>query len=186
MSSIELTTNIEDRKRVIGELFKTYYSPMCKAAFNIIPDKSLCEDIAQNIFMKLYESNIYQKIDYPQSFFKRSAVNAAIDLYRKQNRNVFVDLDDMSKIEYEDEEFDLINEKELLADKIKEAINILPEKCRVIFILKRTEGYTNKEIAEELGISIKTVENQTTKAFKMLKDKLGPLLFLILLIEMNL
>jgi RNA polymerase sigma-70 factor, ECF subfamily len=185
MNSIELTTNIEERKIVIEKLFKSYYSIMCKAAFNILNDKPVCEDIVQGIFLKLYENNTYHKIDYPKSFFKRAAVNAAIDIYRKQNRNVFVDIEDINQIEIKEEEFELIDEKKVLAEKIKDAINLLPEKCKLIFILKRTEGYTNKEIAEELNISVKTVENQTTKAFKILKEQLGPLMFILLLIELN-
>jgi len=51
----------------------------------------------------------------------------------------------------------------------------LPEKCRVVFILRRIEGYSVKEIAEKLDISPKTVENQITKALKVLKAFVGPL-----------
>ena len=56
------------------------------------------------------------------------------------------------------------------------ALNSLPERCRTIFILKRIEGMTLKEIAQQLDISTKTVENQITKALKVLKEAVQPYL----------
>jgi RNA polymerase sigma-70 factor (ECF subfamily) len=52
----------------------------------------------------------------------------------------------------------------------------LPEKARLVFILKRHEGLSLNEIADQLGISPKTVENQITRALKILKDELEPYL----------
>ncbi len=50
--------------------------------------------------------------------------------------------------------------------RIWKAIDELPEKCREIFLMSKRDGYSNEEIADELGISIKTVKNQMTKALK--------------------
>lgn len=186
MSSVKLSVHIEERKSEIEKLFRSYYKDMCKAAYNVIKDKDTCEDLVQNIFLKLYESDTYQKIDYPASFFKRSAINAAIDLYRKQSKVKFSDIDEMPHLMNEGDFSNFDSNEEEIAKKINEAVDTLPEKCRLIFILKRTEGYSNKEIAEELDLSIKTVENQTTKALKILKEKLNPLLFLLLILELSL
>jgi RNA polymerase sigma-70 factor (ECF subfamily) len=67
-----------------------------------------------------------------------------------------------------------------LEEKIGEAIRSLPEKCRQIFELNRFEGFKYAEIAEQLGISVKTVENQMSKALKLLREKLIHYLTLLL------
>jgi RNA polymerase sigma-70 factor (ECF subfamily) len=59
-----------------------------------------------------------------------------------------------------------------LEEKIRDAMNALPQQCRTIFQLSRFEGLKYQEIADQLGISIKTVENQMGKALKQLRVKL--------------
>ena len=63
-----------------------------------------------------------------------------------------------------------------LQTEIQRAMDKLPEKARLVFILKRHEGLSLNEIADQLGISPKTVENQITRALKILKDELEPYL----------
>jgi RNA polymerase sigma-70 factor (ECF subfamily) len=59
-----------------------------------------------------------------------------------------------------------------LEEKLRQAMNALPQQCRTIFQLSRFEGLKYQEIADQLGISIKTVENQMGKALKQLRVKL--------------
>ncbi|MBK6947649.1 MAG: sigma-70 family RNA polymerase sigma factor [Haliscomenobacter sp.] len=61
-------------------------------------------------------------------------------------------------------------------EKIDQAVDNLPPRCRMVFVLSRFEELSNAEIAGKLGISVKTVENQMTKALKQLKETLGPYL----------
>ena len=67
-----------------------------------------------------------------------------------------------------------------LEEVIQNALNSLPERCREIFIKSKLEGKKQKEIAEELCISVKTVENQMTIAYKRLKEELKDYLPLLL------
>jgi RNA polymerase sigma-70 factor, ECF subfamily len=66
-----------------------------------------------------------------------------------------------------------------LEEKIKSGIESLPEKCREIFELNRMEGLKYAQIAEKLGISVKTVEAQMTKALSILRQHLGEFLSLL-------
>jgi RNA polymerase sigma-70 factor (ECF subfamily) len=72
-----------------------------------------------------------------------------------------------------------------LERRLQTAINELPEQCRTIFQMSRFEELRYLDIAEKLGISVKTVENQMGKALKQLRVKLIDCLPLILLILLN-
>lgn len=67
-----------------------------------------------------------------------------------------------------------------LDEKIRKVIETLPERCLVIFELNRFDGLTYKEISKQLDISVKTVENQMTKALKILREQLAEYLTLLL------
>ena len=67
-----------------------------------------------------------------------------------------------------------------LQAQIDQAIDSLPERCRIVFMLSRFDDMTYKEIAKTLDISEKTVENQIVKALKLLRAYLGPYLSIIL------
>ncbi|CAN0596932.1 unnamed protein product, partial [Laminaria digitata] len=60
-----------------------------------------------------------------------------------------------------------------IIERIGKEVQNLPPKCREVFILSRKDGLTNVEISDYLNISIKTVEAQITKAFSVLRNKLG-------------
>ena len=66
------------------------------------------------------------------------------------------------------EQDDSILQKKI--EKVKQLVDALPEKCREILLLSKREGYKNKEIAEKLNISIKTVESQMRIAFQKIRD----------------
>ncbi len=92
-------------------------------------------------------------------------------MVKKNNRNTHPDLDDVHETFVES---DLPSPQELVEKKdleklLERALKELPVKCRNIFTLKRFGELSNKEIAEKLDISIKTVEAQTTIAMKRLK-----------------
>lgn len=69
-----------------------------------------------------------------------------------------------------------------LQEKIKKAIDLLPEKCRKIFIMSRMRGLKNEEIAAELNLSKRTVETQISKALKVLRVELKDYVGLLVLL----
>lgn len=62
---------------------------------------------------------------------------------------------------------------ELMLEIVNKEIQKLPPKCQKVFIMSKKEGLTNIEISEYLNVSVKTVEAQITKAFSVLREKLG-------------
>ena len=100
-----------------------------------------------------------------RAYMYRSVRNECISFLRTKKE--FVEFDNIPEID--DETIDT-SERDA---KIWKAIEELPEKCREIFLLSKRDGLSNEEIAIEMGISVKTVKNQMTKAFSRLREALS-------------
>ena len=72
-----------------------------------------------------------------------------------------------------------------LQDKIKNSIEILPDKCREIFMMSRMRGMKNEEIASELNLSKRTVESQISNALKVLRVELKDYTGLLILLGIH-
>jgi len=154
-------------------LVESYHHKLCVYACNLIHDDSAAEDIVQNVFVTIWKKRQKLKDDFSiKNFLYRSVHNEFIDQYRK-NRSVLTlqkkYIDALESIIEENQDFHL----EKMMKSVEDAIEGLPPKCKMIFVLSKKEGLTNLEISEHLNISIKTVENQITKAFNDLRGKLG-------------
>ena len=149
------------------------------------------ENIVQDVFTELWEKKeiLTYNINLV-AFLFTSIKNKCIDLLR--HRVVVQEAVSVMQEEYQATlrvklaSLELFDQSMLLEQDIEriitEAIDSLPEKCREIFIKSKIEGKKQKEIAEELNISLKTVENQMNIAYKKirveLKDYLPLLIFL--------
>jgi len=90
-------------------------------------------------------------------------------------------------LDIEIEDYDMVYERDSLSEsevlqKINKAMEKLPERCRQVFELSRFEELKYKEIAEKLGISVKTVEVQVSKALKILRIELKDLLAILIIL----
>ena len=156
--------------KAIKILHGTHYSMMYSVAIRILNNHADAQDAVQEVFVKLWNNR--QNIKVISSFggyLRRAANNQSISLIREKGKFNFVEET------IESEAHQPLESKEL-ENAINEAIDQLPEKCRLVFLLSRDEGFKNKEIAEQLDVSIKAVEKQITKALKHLKNQLKPFL----------
>lgn len=146
--------------------FRKMYLPLGMYALRIVNDSDLAEDIVADTFSKLWqkvESGF--EVENFQSYIYRAVRNNCITYLNHQTETI--SLDNIPEINE-----DIIDTSERDA-KIWKAIDELPEKCRKVFLLSKRDGLSNEEIAEEMGISIKTVKNQMTKAFSRLRESLS-------------
>ena len=182
------TTTVEDislRKEIASgsesafeRLFKLYYASLTGYAFNILKDKDLAEGTAQEIFVKFWEKRNEISIEQSlKAYLFRAVFNKCMNL--KKHNEV--------KLNYQQEKAhneNVVHESSVtnweLKEKIEEAIKKLPEQCGRIFRLSKIDGLKYQEIADELGISIKTVENQMGKALKLLRKYLSDLIIFII------
>jgi len=157
------------------KLFKELFKPLCGFAMKYVPDMDESKNIVHEVFISLWEKfdELPANSNY-KSYLYTSVRNRCLNHLRDRRRTVPLDL-------MTDEAYEETTEMETgeLETKIKEGLDLLPEKCREVFELNRVEGLKYLQIAEKLGISIKTVEAQMTKALSILRQHLGQFLTLI-------
>lgn len=154
-------------------LLKTYHRRLYAYALSLVCDQAMAQDMVQNVFLKTWDFR--QRLDETysiQSFLFKSIYNESIN-YNQKNKAMM--LLQRKYVESLGEVMEQTTEEsfEKMVAIVDREIGYLPEKCKQVFILSKKEGLTNQEIAEHLCVSVKTVEAQITKAFSVLREKLG-------------
>ena len=145
--------------------FRRLYLPLGMYALRIVDDADVAEDMVQEAFMNTWERlEGGLEISNFKAFMYRSVRNECLSYLSSLKEKVGEEFIPEAGEEEIDTSF--------RDARIWKAIDELPEKCREIFLMSKRDGYSNEEIADELGISIKTVKNQMTKAFSRLRVSL--------------
>ena len=146
--------------------FRRLYLPLGMYALRIVDDADVAEDMVQEAFMNTWERlEGGLEISNLKAFMYRSVRNECLSYLSSLKEKVGEEFIPEAGEEEIDTSF--------RDARIWKAIDELPEKCREIFLMSKRDGYSNEEIADELGISIKTVKNQMTKAFSRLREALN-------------
>jgi RNA polymerase sigma-70 factor, ECF subfamily len=170
-SDIQIFKQIkEGNEAAFNKLFESYYTLLCYFCSRYLVDMDLSRSLVQQVFVDLWLKSDRLSVEHSiKSYLFQSVKNRAIDQLRK-NKNI-------TQIDYATAEMaktpfhNLIEEAEL-CDRIYKSINLLPEKCREIFIMSRFDNLKYAEIAKQLKISVKTVEMHVGIALKKLRDDL--------------
>ncbi|MBL7826852.1 MAG: RNA polymerase sigma-70 factor [Saprospiraceae bacterium] len=159
-------------EQALRSIFDKYYSLLLSDIYRIIPDENTCEDLAQEVFVEFWKKRSSLEIHSSlHAYLRKAAINRALNFIKSNKRLVFeADMEEQS--EDINLEQSIREERDDLEKALHEAIARLPERCRIVFSLSRFENLSHKEIAEQLDISVKTIENQITKAMRMLRDAL--------------
>lgn len=154
-------------------IFRHYYTDLVNYCTRYIYDDAVAEEIIQDIFTKLWikreEINVNVSL---KSYLYKAVQNHAINYlnYIKQKEKYHQYLG-FSTLHNYNTPLNKLQENDIKA-RLDKAILMMPEKCRKVFELKRFKDMKNKEIATQLGISIKTVEKHMSKAMSLLKNVL--------------
>lgn len=153
------------------KVFDSCYEDLCRYAFTIVKDYDVAEDIVQSMFMKLWEMRDSVDITTSiRSYLFRSVYNQCInhlehkEVRAKHDQSVIAEA---SRNQLQPGVF-----PEELEENIRKAVDALPPQCRSIFIMSRYEEMKYSEIADKLGISVNTIQNQVCKALKLLREAL--------------
>lgn len=150
-------------------LYDEYYNYICSVVYKMVGDSTLAEDIAQEVFVEVWKRRESLDVNLSlRGYLRRVAVNKTLNHIRSQKMN-FEEDDAVLQVPSTENSTQKVMEAADLQKVINDSINSLPDKCRVVFGLSRFEELSYKEISAELGISIKTVENQISKALKLVR-----------------
>jgi len=164
-------------------LYDRHWADLYKFAFFILRDQDACKDIIQDVFVWVWENKQGLEIQSPKSYLRTAVKYKIANYIRSGNiRESFFEgaakFDFVTSIPGVNE----LAELKELNNIIQITVSNLPLKCKEIFKLSREGNLSNKEIAEQLGISVKTVENQITIALHRIRTNVEPYLISALLL----
>ena len=184
LSSQQLLTTLRAGDITAFEMiFKTYYQPLCNYAYSFVQDRDEAEEIVQSTFLSVWEKRADLAIHtgvkpYLYAMVRNAALNVIKhEKIKQQHASVEVAVAEKS---VESVTHTVMASE--LEDRIYKALNKLPEQCRLVFKLSRFEELKYAEIAEQLNISVKTVENQMGKALKIMREQLKDYLPLLIVL----
>lgn len=160
-----------------NEIYTSYYKKSFFFAKSYVHDDLAAEDIASESLIKLWEKLKTEKIDYIEPLLLTILKNKALDYLKHEEvkRTAFESMADwhQQELSIRISTLESCDPNEIFSDEvesiIRETLKLLPEQTRQIFLLSRFENKSNKEIAEQMGISIKGVEYHISKALKALR-----------------
>jgi RNA polymerase sigma-70 factor (ECF subfamily) len=164
---------MDGERDAFKHFFDTYYSDLCNFVNLYIKNQYVSEEIVQDIFVHFWENKKILNINtsvksYLYSATKYKGLNHIRNIKRREEIRSTLKIERETEIAYTD--FD----DKVLRDILNKATESLPPKCLQIFQLSQDAQLSNKDIANKLGISVKTVENQMTIAYKKLRTFLQP------------
>jgi RNA polymerase sigma-70 factor (ECF subfamily) len=161
-------------------VFRDYYKPLVRYGNTFLKDSDETEDIVQQVFVSLWEKRTQLDIHTSiRAVLYKSVQNACLNKIKHLKvRSVYAE--DWKATQQMEETSDSVQVNELNS-RIQMAVESMPEQCGRIFKMSRFEQLRYQEIADELGLSVKTVENQMGKALKIVREELKDYLPLLIL-----
>lgn len=160
-----------DSYAAFNEIYGRHWNVLFGSAYNILRDKDACMDLIQDIFVWFWENRQTWELTSCKGYLLTAVKFKTANYIRniKNRELIILQLANINIVHSEEEELEVKQLEEL----IKSIADQLPDRCREIFQLSRYSYLSNKEIANKLQISEKTVENQLTIALKRLRQKLS-------------
>lgn len=175
--------------KIVEDLFRKYYKILRAYALRLVNDRDVAEDITQDVYYELCKRQEELTLDSEIKYYLfRSVYTKVLNYLNSKAHTEHESLEQTteSKIQQiylqswqQNQESDLFFKE--LQTEINIIVNSLPEQCRRVFLLSRKSGLKNREIADQLGISVKAVEKHISKALALLRLRLKDVGIILLL-----
>lgn len=171
-----LTPHVTDDRALrdrFGALFRQFYPELCSFVGQYVRSRAVAEELVQDLFLRLWERRVEWQGGPPsRSYLYQAARNRAFDHLKRLR------IAERSALELVDDDTEppvceAVLDAEDLRTALQRAIERLPPRTREVFVLSKGHGLTYPQIAEALAISVKTVESQMTRAFRLLRGQLA-------------
>ncbi len=163
-----LSIQSTDDRRAFHELYRRFFDRLFNYIYPKIHEKESTQDIIQDLFVNLWQRRKGLSIENIDAYLIKASKNLIISNYRKKLAREKQEAHWASDLS-SDGNFTLENIMEVdLNSRYQQGLELLPEKCQKVFVLSRN-GFTNREVAIQMGISEKTVEQHITKALRVLR-----------------
>lgn len=173
---LEQETQIESKEKSFKSFYKKWVNILTNYAHGYLKDNETSTSVVHDIFINFHSNEV--KADNLQAYLFRSVRNASLNALEKQKRKhlEFTDPNELTVISDSKQQAVVkMRESEQLL-LLQNLINQLPEKRQRVFKMHRLEGYSYAEIAQQLGISTRTVEDHLAKSMNFLHEHMHQLL----------
>lgn len=149
-------------------LFREHYNELSNYAYSILKNREDAEDAVQDVFIKIWQKDptIINK-DGIKFYLLTATRNTCISFLRRQAGQYSTTPDHLANVPADEPSISASVDYNAL---VKNALALLPPQCLAIFKLSRFARLTYQQIADELDLSVKTVENQMGKALKIMRE----------------
>lgn len=181
LSDTQLTDLLKSGDRAaFTQIYERYWKLLLRSAFQATGDREESMDICQSLFVWLWENHATLQIATSLKGYLMTAVKYKIANLIRQGKYAVTSIENLQEIHaplYAEMSVEIKELKSL----IDQLINELPERCREVFLLSRDEQLSHRQIADQLGLSERTVDAHISTALRKLKEPLGRLASIFLL-----
>lgn len=159
-------------KALFEASFHAFYEPLHRYAYSLVRNREQADDVVQSVFVKWWEAETeVQRQEEARRYLYTAVYHASLNVIRNdKSKKIHAEAYQLHQPAYA-AATDKIEIAEL-DERIKHVIDGLPAQCKLIFCMSRFEGKTYSAIANELKLSVKTIETQMGKALRILRENL--------------
>lgn len=178
--SAEVQALVRGEWSAFGAVYAAYYEALCRYALRFLRSRQGAEDLVHDVFLRIWRDREQLVIrGSVRSYLYAAVRNRALDVLRRARTEVAV-TETAQRLEAADGECEAVGEADAslaaaeLAAALQRVIDELPPRVRETILLRWQRQLTNREIADALGVTLKTVEAHLARAYRALRERLPP------------
>ena len=168
LKEVQRRIAVYDDEKAYKELFFFFYKALNHFAFSFVKSREMSEEIVSDVFINIWKGRKHlEEIENLKTYLYISTKNISLKYLLKQHKQVAIGIDALTvQLESKDIHPEQLMITADMVNKISEAVNHLPPRCKLVYKFIKEDGLRYKEVAAILNISVKTIDNQLAIALK--------------------